>query len=189
MPRHRCLNGPGLVQDLHLHPQWEMPHRSPHPCHLVWILECDSCLTGGGACSPTRYYSEEYSDDLKRRFLCIHELEAVSLSQYNTSSWSHPQDTSGINTDHHASDLAVESSRSRDPTLALCTRELWLLAISRSFNIAVRHKPGTSLVLADALRQVHSSTAAARAIKLETEARNITTIQVSHDSFPYPKLV
>ena len=45
-----------------------------------WVIECDSCLTGGGAFSRDHYFSEKYTQEFTAKFRTIHALEAVKLA-------------------------------------------------------------------------------------------------------------
>ena len=62
-----------------------------------------------------------------------------------------------VNTDNATSTTALSLGRGVDATLGAYAREIWLLAALGSFEIEVRHKPGTQLQFADALIRAHSS--------------------------------
>lgn len=50
------------------------------------------------------------------------------------------------------------TGRTRDPILASCARELWLEAAKNGDRIAIEHKPGTMIPLADALSRMAENT-------------------------------
>lgn len=56
-----------------------------------------------------------------------------------------------IYTDNLGSKFALETGKTKDHTLAMCTREMWLEASINHHQVAIRHKPGEQLILADAL--------------------------------------
>ena len=148
-----------------------------------WTIECDSCLTGGGAHSPVRYFRERYKDAFTSRYPAIHELEALNL----IAAVRHlgPDAAEGatviVNTDNAASAAALESGRATDPTLAACSREMWLLAAHLNVNIEIRHKPGVDLVLADALSRYHCSKSAVDVVNRHCNSSDISRIRVSHE--------
>ena len=148
----------------------------------VWLIECDSCLTGGGAYSPKTYFAEEYDHDFAAKFNTIHELEAINLVEAVASlSPVHPQGLEiSINTDNMASACALESGRCSDPVLGMCARELWLFAAVASCTISVHHKPGSTLILADALSRAHLSARAARIMAEQTAQLGLTRVRTRH---------
>lgn len=75
-------------------------------------------------------------------------------------------------TDNMASSYALETGRTKDPLLAACARELWLLAAKLNHHVEIKHKCGAQLPLADALsRMFHSDQKAAQAQRLVSECR------------------
>ena len=62
-----------------------------------------------------------------------------------------------IKTDNIASAYSMTSGKARDPVIAACARELWLVAATHQLIITVEHVPGESLVLADALSRRYKS--------------------------------
>ena len=45
----------------------------------VWLVECDSSLTGGGAYSKTYFYAQKYNQELISSNMHIAQLEAINL--------------------------------------------------------------------------------------------------------------
>ena len=123
------------------------------------LLECDSCLEGGGGHSDKAYFSMPYDDRHKAAFTHITQLEAVNLLiTYRTLS---PIKCAGskvvILTDNLSSKYALTTGRTKDPVLGACARELWLEAAKKDHTLEIRHKPGAELILADALSRRHIS--------------------------------
>ena len=56
-----------------------------------------------------------------------------------------------LKTDNMATKYALSSGRTRDPVLAACAREIWLISALKDVDILIYHAPGDTLVLADAL--------------------------------------
>lgn len=117
-------------------------------------LECDSSLLGAGGVGAGCYYEWVYHPSHIKKFPSIVHLEAINLLvTYKTFAplINDPAVLVVIYTDNLGSALAVESGRTRDDTLANCSRELWLEALSHNHTVTVRHKPGIQLILPDAL--------------------------------------
>ena len=60
--------------------------------------------------------------------------------------------------DNLAVDHVVETNRTRDNFLALCLRNIWLLATLHDVEIEVKHIPGKNNQKADVLSTIYSST-------------------------------
>ena len=126
------------------------------------VIECDSCLTGGGTYTLSRYFTEVYSPKFMAAFHAIHELEAINLLVAVRNLV--PDNCAGIvvlvNTDNAASAATVSTGRAVDPTLCACARELWLLPALGFYILEIRHKPGGELIFTDALSRAHTSPSA-----------------------------
>lgn len=150
------------------------------PVHDVYEFECDSSLAAGGGCFGSAGYIWPYPQHHKDRFQSIHELEAVNLLVC-CKTFAHVLPSSNaliiIYTDNMASSYALESGRTRDPTLAACARELWLLAASNSHNISIKHKRGSQLQLADALSRTTIDPSKAAFVHHLTSSQQLTLVQ------------
>ena len=62
-----------------------------------------------------------------------------------------------VTTDNIATMHVLNTGKTRDPFMAACARELWLMAALQELRIILDHAPGESLVLADALSRRHMS--------------------------------
>ena len=121
-------------------------------------IECDACLEGGGGFSPTHYYSVRFPLSWMVNHH-ISRLEAlnviIALKSLLTDDLRCTEIL--IITDNIAAAYSLTTGRARDPVIASCARELWLIAATRQLTIKVEHAPGESLVLADALSRCHKS--------------------------------
>lgn len=89
----------------------------------------------------------------------IHQLEALNvLVVFRTLAHLHSLRAAQviIFTDNSASSHALQTVKTKDPVLASCLCELWLEAANSDHEIIIKHKPGTELVLADALSRKFS---------------------------------
>ena len=121
-------------------------------------IQCDACLEGGGGFSGSHYYSLCFSD-LRFQSMHISQIEAFNIVLAVKTLLPHDMRSTQviITTDNSAAMHTLNTGRTRDPILAACSRELWLVAALRELEIVVNHAPGTSLVLADALSRRHGS--------------------------------
>lgn len=120
-------------------------------------LECDSSLLGGGGYAHPVCYTWEYTTDHKKKFPNIHHLEAVNiLVAYQTLGTLNQIRPAKIviYTDNMASSCVLSSGKTKDETLAACSRQLWLLASRNSQEIIIKHKPGDQIPIADALSRM-----------------------------------
>ena len=124
----------------------------------IWKIQCDACLQGAGGFSDHNYYSLAFSPEIREEYH-ISQLEAanivVALKSLLPSGARNIQVE--ITTDNTAAMYALNTGRTRDPILAACSRELWLVAATNQIRIVVNHAPGRTLVLADALSRRHHS--------------------------------
>lgn len=130
----------------------------------VITIECDSSTEGAGGNAGSFCYAWKYSEDHVKTFPVIHQLEAVNVVvAFRTLA--HLQNTRAarviIFTDNSASSYALQTGKTKDSVLASCSRELWLEAARSDHEIVIQHKPGTELVLADAMSRRFSNSAKA----------------------------
>lgn len=136
-----------------------------NPVRPVFNIECDASLHGAGGNSPTHCYQWVFSPAYAKAFTAIHHLEAINIVvAIRTLQPRHSEEPFDICdwTDNSASAWALQTGRTKDPILAACSREIWLIAALHSYNITIKHKPGTDLPLADALSRAAHDTAKAR---------------------------
>ena len=121
-------------------------------------IECDACLDGAGAFSSKQYYDlrfplawsvEHHISRLEALNLIIALKSLIPDSLRCTEIV--------IKTDNIASAYSLTTGRSKDPVLAACARELWLIAALQQLTVTIEHVPGHSLVLADALSRRHKA--------------------------------
>ena len=56
-----------------------------------------------------------------------------------------------MKTDNTGAKCALSTGRTRDPILAACAREIWLISAVKQVDILIFHAPGETLILSDAL--------------------------------------
>lgn len=99
-------------------------------------------------------YIWKYPQHVKEKYTNIHELEAINLvvAYLTFAPWCKEVNTLiTIFTDNMAGSHALQTGRTRHPTLGACARELWLAAAVNHHTITIKHKPGSEIELADAL--------------------------------------
>lgn len=125
-----------------------------NPMRPHFNIECDASLHGAGGNSATHCYKWVFSADYVKTYPSIHQLEAinvlVAIRTLVPSQQTNPLEVV-VWTDNSASAWALQTGRTRDPVLAACALEIWLLASINNHSVTIRHKPGTDIPLADAL--------------------------------------
>lgn len=116
-------------------------------------IECDACPEGvGGGFSRGQYYDITFPDSWSEVYH-IAQIEALNLIIAVKSLL--PEVKTGhllrVTTDNSASAVVLMTGRTHDRVLAACSRELAMIAIKHQLELEVRHAPGASLILADAL--------------------------------------
>ena len=146
------------------------------------MIECDSSLTGAGAFSDTHFYAEKYTTQYVNHVKPIHQLEALNI----VHALKHllPDNPSNykliLNTDNTASQCILNSGMGKDPILAACSRQLWLLAAQANTDVQVLHKPGKQLVLADALSKSHSSSYHKEKASGMCKSKGLKRVRIEH---------
>lgn len=130
-------------------------------------------MQGGGGFSKTRFYDICFPEQWAERYH-IAQLEAINIIIAVKTLL--PKDSQGLRlciiTDNIASASVLSTGRTTDQVLAACSRELALIAITHQLELDVRHAPGETLVLADALsRRFHNKEMNDIANKLTLEKR------------------
>lgn len=149
----------------------------------LWVIECDSSFKGGGAFSSTHYFAEEYVETVRNSTTNIAHLEALNI--VHALMFLLPKSPHNfkiqLNTDNMASQQVLSTGKGRDEILCACARSIWMFAALNCLDVVVIHKPGSSLILADALsRYFLSDRYKAKANRMVVD-QNLTRIRVSHD--------
>ena len=115
-------------------------------------LECDACPRGGGGFSDTSFYEATFSNTFVQD-LNISQIEALNLvlalKTLIPASLTNARIL--VKTDNTGAKCALSTGRTRDPILAACAREVWLISAVKQVDICIYHAPGESMILADAL--------------------------------------
>ena len=119
-------------------------------------LELDACLTGCGAVCGDQFYGRLFPESVISRSHTIAHLEllnvVVAVKLWGRSWAGHRV---RIACDNSNAVLAVHTSRTRDPFMQHCTREIHFHCALHDIELLISHSPGTSLQRADALSREH----------------------------------
>ena len=166
MQSARALNGVFLI------PPPELEH---------WRIECDSSLVGGGAWSPTHFFTEVYEDSYVEQAEGILHLEVLNVIQ--ALSCLLPKNPNAFKiiliTDNEPTQVVLSKGRGRDKVLNACSRQLWLLAAVNGTCVEVVHLSGKKLELADALSRPLTEHLRVKAKRMCTEL-GLKRIRIKH---------
>ena len=118
-----------------------------------WEIQCDACLKGGGAFSVTNYLSEKFNDAFMELNLNIAQIEAINIIVSLIVLC--PQDPQNydiqIITDNMAAMQVLTGEYGKDKILTACGRFLWKFSALNNCKVIIKHKPGVTITIADAL--------------------------------------
>ena len=119
-------------------------------------LFLDACLTGMGAVWRDRVYSIPIHNcaDLKLTIVHFEMLNIVIALRTWGHLWQHG--SISIRCDNLRVVHVVKTGKTRDPILALCVRNIWLLTASYDIDLVITHIPGSKNVIADILSRLYS---------------------------------
>ena len=123
----------------------------------VWFepdvtFSTDSCLTGCGGVCGREYFHVSFPDNIKDLDLPIHKLELLAVL-LGVRIWGHQCESLKLQIycDNDASVNVINSSKTKDPFMATCIRELWLEVSKFNFELRAVHLPGVENRVADCL--------------------------------------
>ena len=110
----------------------------------------DSCLHGCGGICGVEYFHVVYPDAIKNQRLAIHKLEMLAVL-IAVRIWGEGFQGMRLQIfcDNAAAVDVINSSKTRDPFLATCLRELWLEVSKHNFELRAVHLPGEENRVAD----------------------------------------
>ena len=120
-------------------------------------LYLDACLTGLGAIWRDRFYAAPVPEipDFDTSIVHLEMLNIVVAPRVWGHFWQHSLIT--IFCDNQAVVSVVDTSKTRDPFLGLCIRNIWLLTARWDIQLLVKHIPGNKNYIADTLSRVYSN--------------------------------
>ena len=126
------------------------------PIEAQDTLYLDACLTGMGAVWHNRVYATPRCDIVGFELNITH-LEMLNLI-VAIKIWGKFWQRSSIiiYCDNMSVVQVVQTSRTRDPILALCIRNMWFLTACHDINLEVRHVLGRDNAMADTLSRIYS---------------------------------
>ena len=162
--------------------------KTPVPCQDKLVL--DACLTGCGAYTGEAYYAEEFPDGVQQAKHSIAHLEllnvVVALKTWANEWRGH---TVQVSCDNMNACLAVQSSRSKDPFIQHCIREIFVWRVSFDVDLAIVHCPGRNMTRADALSRMHKEQRCREWVQRDTELRRAKRVRVDREVFKLVSVV
>ena len=128
---------------------------------VVWeepdvTMATDSCLDGCGGICANQYFHKKFPHFISIQELPIHKLEFLAVL-VGARTWG--VSFSGLKIRIYCDNKAVvdviNSSKTKDPFMATCLRELWLVVSRCKFELRAMHLPGEENRVADWLSRWH----------------------------------
>ena len=148
----------------------------------------DSCLTGCGGICGFEFFHAVYPDLILNQGLPIHKLEMLAVL-IAVRIWG--KCFQGMKLQIYCDNSAVvdviNSSKTRDPFLATCLRELWLEVSYNSFELRAVHLPGEENRVADWLSRwtLHEKYRISFNQFIATEVHRYTEIFIGQEMFEF----
>ena len=120
-------------------------------------LHLDACLTGMGAIWRDRVYATPIHNcgDLKLTIVHLEMLNIVVALRVWGKMWHHG--SSSVKCDNLGVVQVVKTGKTKDSFLALCIRNIWLLAAAYDIELHIDHIPGHKNIIADTLSRIYSN--------------------------------
>ena len=155
------------------------------------VVQVDACLaSAGGVCATMGYYHFRFPQGIAQCGFCIAALEAFNIlvaCRLWAPVWKGQHVL--LFSDSWVVVCAINSGAAFEPLIRAVMREIWLLAAVFDIELVVRHRPGASMVTADALSRASLSDAhagrVARLVRDLCEPR----CEVSHRFLAPPVLI
>ena len=121
-------------------------------------LEIDACLTGCGGMCGSYYYSREFPSPVLQENHQIAHLEMLN-TMVAVRLWAPVWSGCKLQVfcDNMNTCVALQTGRSRDKFMQSCVRTIFLLSVIYDIELLVCHRPGVSMVAADALSRYHTA--------------------------------
>ena len=147
-------------------------------------IELDACLTGCGATIGRQYYSEVFPQsvlDEQHMIAHLEMLNVVVALKVWCKQWRGCRVR--FDCDNMVVCLALQSGRSRDTYLQHCVREVFLYTATNDIELVAVHRPGVSLIRADALSRQHMSAHHRQIVIDDVSLRNARRVRVPKGFF------
>ena len=123
------------------------------------MAQVDACLKGaGGVCAGIAYYKFEFPPCIQDCNFSISALECYNIlvaCRIWCPIWSGQHIL--LYSDNWASVCSLNSGSAEDPLMRAVLREVWWLTAVFDVELVIRHRPGASMHMADALSRANLS--------------------------------
>ena len=128
-----------------------------HFCSVQEPGFLDACLTGMGGVLWDRVYATPIHNlgGLQLKIVHLEMLNIVIALRTWGSFWCYSNIT--VYCDNLGVVFVVKTGKTKDPFLALCVRNIWLLTAHFDIDLDIAHIPGCHNTIADTLSRVYSN--------------------------------
>ena len=147
-------------------------------------VELDACLTGCGAIAGDQFYANPFPPGVVEAGHTIAHLEllnivvAVKVWRERWAGWVVQIFCDNMNSVH-----VLQSGRSRDLFMRECAKEIFLHTAACDIELQICHRPGVSMIWADALSREHTGPAYAQFVRQDPHLQAATRITVPQEYF------
>ena len=147
-------------------------------------VELDACLSGCGAVAGDQFYAAQFPETVTSQGHSIAHLEllnitvAIKMWAGRWSGW-----TVQVYCDNMNSVCVLQSGRSADEFMRACAREIFLHTAANDVDIQICHRPGLSMIWADALSREHTHRKFANFVRDDPHLAAATRVTVPPDFF------
>ena len=119
-------------------------------------MATDSCLEGCGGICDNEFFHSTFPNTIIQQDLPIHKLEFLAVL-VGARIWGYKFRGQKIcmYCDNKSVVDVINSSKTKDPFMATCLRELWLVVLQNEFELRAVHLPGEENRVADWLSRWH----------------------------------
>ena len=149
-------------------------------------MATDSCLNGCGGICNYEYFHTEFPQTILEQSLPIHKLEFLAVL-VGARIWGHHFKGQKIRIfcDNQSVVDVINSSKTKDPFMATCLRELWLVVSKNEFELSTVHLPGEENRVADWLSRWHLGSKYRDAFQSFASGSTYREIYICNETFKF----
>ena len=149
-------------------------------------MATDSCLDGCGGICNNEFFHSTFPSAISKQDLPIHKLEFLAVL-VGARIWGHKFRGQKIRMycDNKSVVDVINHSKTKDPFMATCLRELWLVVSEHEFELRAVHLPGEEKRVADRLSRWHLDDKYRNAFESFSSGSNYQEVYIDYEIFGF----